>query len=95
MDMTLDGWISWTDEGVRYRTRSRSPRNRRTPEITGLGRISIPERSEVRPVVLMSLFDGLGTARLAMDELIRIAGPSVRLVASWYAEWCGVLRGGG
>ena len=102
----LKGWIrenirvtrsvAWTEEGRQLRVRSRSPKRTLPADVVGAG-IEIPRHVPLggrdgRPIVLLSLFDGLGTARLAVDELIREAGPSVYLAGSWYAEWYEPLR---
>ena len=55
-------------------------------------RLPMPDDTRGRPIALLSLFDGLGTARLAVDEVLRMEGGSVRLVGSWYAEWHAPLR---
>ena len=48
--------------------------------------LEIPSSGGPLPVALLSLFDGLGTARLAVDELVRIMGGRITLVESWFAE---------
>lgn len=47
--------------------------------------------ASARPVALLSLFDGLSTARVAVDEVLRAVGGRP-LVASWFAEWDPCLR---
>ena len=44
-----------------------------------------PGESE-RQVCLLSLFDGLGTARIAVDEMLRMAGKPRALALAWAAE---------
>lgn len=38
-------------------------------------------------LALLSLFDGLGTARHAVGELLRVEHGKWQLVGSWLAEW--------
>ena len=45
----------------------------------------------LRPVALLSLFDGTGMARLGMDDMLRMAGSAGALVYSAFAEIDGVL----
>ena len=47
----------------------------------------LPVVQQGRPVALLSLFDGVGTARLAIDKISRIEGPRLQLIGSWFAEW--------
>eukprot|EP00974_Lingulodinium_polyedra_P066770 6462566-Lingulodinium_polyedra.AAC.1 len=42
-------------------------------------------------IVLLSLFDGMGTARLAVDDMLRALRSSKALVASFFAETDGRL----
>ena len=39
-----------------------------------------------RRLSLLSLFDGIGTARRAMDDILRAAGRPRALEATWFAE---------
>eukprot|EP00974_Lingulodinium_polyedra_P002062 193749-Lingulodinium_polyedra.AAC.1 len=40
-----------------------------------------------RPSVLLSLFDGAGMARIALDDLLRRPGAVGALAGSFFAEW--------
>ena len=44
-----------------------------------------------RAVVLLSLFDGVGTARVALDDFLSRAGLGGKLEGSFFAEWDGQL----
>ena len=93
------GTVRWRGTEDERRNRSRSPtriaagramggreRARGGPE-TG------PTTGGTRPVVLLALFEGLGTMRLAMGTAINKAGGTAVLCASWYAEWQPSLHG--
>eukprot|EP00969_Alexandrium_andersonii_P228887 10108812-Alexandrium_andersonii.AAC.1 len=45
-----------------------------------------PGATTSTPLVLLSLFDGVGTARLAVERILQVAGCSEALVASWFCE---------
>eukprot|EP00974_Lingulodinium_polyedra_P116920 11161068-Lingulodinium_polyedra.AAC.1 len=45
-----------------------------------------PEERRTRPIVLLSLFDGTGTARLALDDFLRTMRRPGAMVGSFFAE---------
>eukprot|EP00974_Lingulodinium_polyedra_P052844 5079904-Lingulodinium_polyedra.AAC.1 len=45
-----------------------------------------PEGKHARPIVLLSLFDGIGTARMALDDLLRIMRRPDAPTAGLFAE---------
>jgi len=55
MQMNRDGWVSWTEDGTRYRVRSISPRSRRVVELSGMGGPQCMGHGEGRPAALLSL----------------------------------------
>ena len=87
MHQREDGRVGWTIEGRGYRERSRSPPVARRSEMLASSlrhcRLPMPDDARGRPIALLSLFDGLGTARLAVDEILRMEGAAVRLVGAW------------
>eukprot|EP00969_Alexandrium_andersonii_P018961 827914-Alexandrium_andersonii.AAC.1 len=46
----------------------------------------LPGAPATRPIVLLSLFDGVGTACLTMERILQVAGCPEALVASWFCE---------
>eukprot|EP00969_Alexandrium_andersonii_P298423 13191500-Alexandrium_andersonii.AAC.1 len=45
-----------------------------------------PEGTQTREIVLLSLFDSVGTARVAVDMVLMAVGRPMALVAAWYCE---------